>query len=72
LEERGIEVSYETVRRWVNHFGPKIAADPSIGRAEALRRSILAMIDGAAETSEEAHPFFWAPFILAGEGGPER
>ena len=20
-------VSYETVRRWVNHFGPKIAAD---------------------------------------------
>jgi len=28
LAERGIMVSYETVRRWVNHFGPKIAADP--------------------------------------------
>jgi putative transposase len=27
LTERGIAVSYETVRRWVNHFGPKIAAD---------------------------------------------
>jgi putative transposase len=27
LAERGISVSYETVRRWVNHFGPKIAAD---------------------------------------------
>src|SRR6202163_2000040 len=27
LAERGIAVSYETVRRWVNHFGPKIAAD---------------------------------------------
>ncbi len=27
LAERGIVVSYETVRRWVNHFGPKIAAD---------------------------------------------
>ena len=27
LAERGIIVSYETVRRWVNHFGPKIAAD---------------------------------------------
>jgi putative transposase len=26
LAERGIIVSYETVRRWVNHFGPKIAA----------------------------------------------
>jgi transposase-like protein len=24
---RGITVSYETVRRWINHFGPKIAAD---------------------------------------------
>ena len=27
LAERGIVVSYETVCRWVNHFGPKIAAD---------------------------------------------
>src|ERR1035438_1633882 len=27
LAKRGIVVSYETVRRWVNHFGPKIAAD---------------------------------------------
>src|SRR5271163_3607448 len=27
LAERGIAVSYETVRRWVNHFGSKIAAD---------------------------------------------
>ncbi len=27
LAERGITVSYETVRRWVNHFGSAIAAD---------------------------------------------
>jgi hypothetical protein len=27
LAERGIMVSYETVRRWVDHFGPMIAAD---------------------------------------------
>ena len=27
LAERGILVSYETVRRWVNHFGPMIAVD---------------------------------------------
>jgi hypothetical protein len=27
LAERGISVSYETVRRWVNHFEPMIAAD---------------------------------------------
>ena len=27
LAERGITVSYESVRRWVDHFGPMIAAD---------------------------------------------
>src|ERR1019366_476997 len=27
LAERGIAVSYETIRRWVNHFGPIVAAD---------------------------------------------
>src|SRR3984893_11971582 len=27
LAERGIAISYETIRRWVNHFGPIIAAD---------------------------------------------
>jgi hypothetical protein len=25
LAERGIAISYETVRRWVNHFGPRLA-----------------------------------------------
>jgi len=27
LAQRGVTLSYETVRRWVNHFGPMIAAD---------------------------------------------
>ena len=27
LAERGIAISYETVRRWVNHFGSIIAAE---------------------------------------------
>ena len=27
LTERGIAVSYESIRRWINHFGPMIAAD---------------------------------------------
>ena len=29
LAERGITVSYESVRRWVNHFGPMITAPAS-------------------------------------------
>jgi putative transposase len=34
LAERGITVSYETVRRWVNNFGPMIAADLRKRRAK--------------------------------------
>jgi CHAT domain-containing protein len=49
-----------------------ISDDRSIGRAEALRRSILSMIDNAKVGSDDAHPSSWAPFILAGEGGVER
>ena len=44
--------------------------NPSIGRAEALRTAMLALID--ENGAEHAHPFFWAPFILAGEGGIDR
>ena len=33
LAERGVAVSYETVRRWVNHFGPMIAAGESAVRS---------------------------------------
>jgi putative transposase len=29
LAERGITVSYETIRRWVNHFGPMVAGGPA-------------------------------------------
>jgi putative transposase len=36
LAERGIVVSYETVRRWVNHFGPMIAADLRSRRPKPL------------------------------------
>lgn len=41
--------------------------DETIGRAEALRRSILAFIDNP-DRPENAHPERWAPFILVGEG----
>lgn len=42
-------------------------ADEGIGRAEALRRSIMAFIDDPAHP-ENAHPERWAPFVLVGEG----
>jgi CHAT domain-containing protein len=48
-----------------------ISADPSIGRAEALRRSMLAMMD-TSQNPDDSHPIAWAPFVLAGEGGAKR
>ena len=44
------------------------AAHPEIGRAEALKRSMLALIDDP-ENDHFAHPLFWAPFVVVGEGG---
>jgi CHAT domain-containing protein len=49
----------------------KLAKDPTIGRAEALRRSMMAMLD-PTNPQEFAHPLAWAPFVLAGEGGAGR
>jgi CHAT domain-containing protein/tetratricopeptide (TPR) repeat protein len=43
-------------------------ADSQIGRAEALRRSEMTLLDDRA-TGYYAHPLFWAPFIIVGEGG---
>jgi CHAT domain-containing protein len=45
-----------------------LAQDPSIGRAAALQRSMMAMLDPSSPP-KFAHPFAWAPFVLAGEGG---
>ena len=49
----------------------RLASDPSIGRAEALRRAIMAMLD-PKNPPKFAHPLAWAPFVLAGEGGAGR
>jgi CHAT domain-containing protein len=49
-----------------------LAREPDIGRAEALRRSMLALLDDPKLPAEYAHPAVWAPFSLVGEGGPGR
>ena len=38
-----------------------MAADRSVGRAEAMRQSMLELIDRGAV--DEAHPAFWATFV---------
>ncbi len=44
------------------------AAKPGVGRAEAHRRAMLALIDDR-DHPHFAHPLFWAPFVVVGEGG---
>ena len=43
-----------------------MAADKTIGRSEALRRSMVALIEQGEP--HEAHPAYWAPFVVVGEG----
>ena len=43
-----------------------MTAGKSLGRAEALRRAMLAQIERGEP--HEAHPVFWAPFVVVGEG----
>ena len=49
-------------------------ADPGLSRAEALRQSMTALIDGPGSVDANghtvytyAHPLFWAPFTVIGE-----
>jgi CHAT domain-containing protein len=45
-------------------------ANPKIGRAEAFRVSMRALIEKGS--AFEAHPSQWAPFVVVGEGAAAR
>jgi CHAT domain-containing protein len=57
--------SQATVRLMVETFQAS-SRDPKLSHAEALRRSMLAMLD-ATKSDSEAHPRLWAPFVVVGE-----
>jgi CHAT domain-containing protein len=44
----------------------EMTSDGGVGRAEALRRAMLALIDKGE--AKETHPAYWAPFVVVGEG----
>ncbi len=53
------------------------AEDPKLARGEAMRQAEVALIDGPGAIDEAtkqpmfsyAHPIFWAPFSVVGDGG---
>jgi CHAT domain-containing protein/Tfp pilus assembly protein PilF len=49
----------------------RLKADPSIGRAEALRQAMLLYLNDAT-SPKNAYPALWAPFALIGEGAAAK
>jgi CHAT domain-containing protein len=44
-----------------------VKSNPKLGRAEGLRRAMLAYMNDAFDP-RHAYPAFWAPFVVVGEG----
>jgi CHAT domain-containing protein len=59
-------VESEATVRLVTRAFDELKREPGIGRAEAMRRSMLAL---TAAGGRNAHPATWAPFVVVGEGG---
>jgi CHAT domain len=59
------EVCSEATVKLITKAIREMARDPNVGRAEAMRRSMLALIDKGEP--HEAHPAYWAPFVVVGE-----
>jgi CHAT domain-containing protein len=50
--------------------------DPTLTRGEALRQAMMALLDGPGAVGGArrtifscAHPLFWAPYSVIGDGG---
>jgi CHAT domain-containing protein len=45
-------------------------ADVTVSRAQALRQSMLSVMEQRSDAGFSfAHPLFWAPYTLIGDGG---
>lgn len=64
-------VESESARLLVTGLFERQATDAKLSRAQALRQSMLALMQrtNSSEGFAYAHPLFWAPYVLIGEGG---
>jgi len=69
-------VHSQSARELVANLFKLQMADKTLGRGEALRQAMMAMADGPGYTDASgktefayAHPLFWAPYTIIGDGG---
>jgi CHAT domain-containing protein len=72
-------VHSQSARQLVTDLFKRQADDPTLGRSEALRRAMMALVDGPGYLNSDgktefayAHPLFWAPYTIIGDGGGVR
>lgn len=69
-------VHSQSAKDLVTDLFKRQADDPKLTRAEALRQAMMALIDGRGYVGADgktefayAHPLFWAPYTILGDGG---
>lgn len=69
-------VHSQSARELVTDLFKRQADDPKLTRGEALRRAMMALADGPGYVGSDgktefayAHPLFWAPYSIIGDGG---
>jgi len=69
-------VHSQSARELVTDLFKRQADDPKLTRGEALRQAMMALADGTGYMGADgktefayAHPLFWAPYSIIGDGG---
>jgi CHAT domain-containing protein len=69
-------VHSQSAKELVSDLFKRQADDPKLTRAEALRQAMNALMDGPGYVGSDgkaefayAHPLFWAPYTIIGDGG---
>ncbi len=69
-------VHSQSARQLVTDLFKRQADDPKLSRSEALRQAMMALVDGPGYLDSNgktefayAHPLFWAPYTIIGDGG---
>jgi CHAT domain-containing protein len=65
-----------SARELISDLFRRQSADSTLSRSEALREAMMALLDGPGAADEAghtlytyAHPLFWAPYTVIGDGG---